>query len=85
MSEIIPKSDQEFVDSELSKMIERFDSVQIFVTRHSGEADNTAAYETGGGNFYARLGQISEWLAIQDQYQRQHAVRQDAKAQEGGE
>lgn len=78
MSEIIPESDQEIVDECRDRMLEHFDSVRIFVTRHSGESANTAAYETGGGNFYAQLGQVREWLAIQDQYQRNWAIRKDS-------
>lgn len=34
------------------------------------------------GNFYAQLGQIREWLGIQDQYQREHAKRKDKEADE---
>ena len=79
MSEIIPEQEQKLVDDTVAKLSEHFDSVRIFVTRHEGNESNTASYETGGGNFYAQLGQIREWLGIQDQFQRQYARREDAE------
>lgn len=44
----------------VNELGEHFDSVRIFVTRQSG--DSTHALTRGGGNHYASLGQISEWL-----------------------
>lgn len=61
-----------------AKLMEHCDSVQIFVTKHDGGESETASYETGGGNFMARYGQISEWLEIQRQYQRNYAIRKDS-------
>jgi len=78
----ISQTDQEIVDKAREALLEHFDSVQVFVTRHAGERDVTASYETGGGNFYARLGQVHEWIMIQDQYSRQHAKRKDEEAQQ---
>lgn len=82
MNDIIPESDQKIVREAVHKLMEHYDSVRIFVTRHNGETDETASYESGGGNFFAQLGQINEWKAIQDQYQRNHAIRKDAKDRE---
>lgn len=79
MSKIIPESEQKMVEDACAKLLENFESVRIFVTRHDGNAENTASFETGGGNFYAQLGQVAEWLAIQDQYQRNYAVRKDER------
>lgn len=59
------------------KLMEHFDSVLILVTSHRGDRESTFSYEVGGGNFYAQLGQVSEWLIIQEQYQRQHAKRKE--------
>lgn len=81
MSHIIPPEEQKLVDDAVTKLSEHFDSVRIFVTRHSGAAENTASYENGSGNFYAQLGQVREWLGIQDQYQRQYAKRKDEQSQ----
>jgi len=73
---------QELVSRTAAQLGEHFDTVQIFVTRHRGEDTTTAAYEHGVGNFLARYGQVVEWLAMQDQYQRQEAKRRDAKDRE---
>ncbi len=60
------------------KLGEHFESVRIFVTRSSPETpSDTQAIDDGTGNFYAQLGQIHEWLAIQDQYQRNWAKSHD--------
>jgi hypothetical protein len=58
-------------------LAEHFDSVQVFVTVHNGGKEATRALESGSGNFYARLGQVREWVAIQDQYQRNWAIKKD--------
>lgn len=76
-SKIIPEQDQKMVDDIRTKLLEHYDSVRIFVTRHDGDSSDTASYETGGGNFYAQLGQVQEWLAIQDEYQRQWARKKE--------
>ena len=57
---------------------EHCESVRIFVTVQNGGGE-TAAMDFGSGNFYAQLGQIQEWIAIQDQYQRNWATRHDLK------
>lgn len=79
-SKIIAEGDKRMVDEVRDKLLEHFDSVRIFVSRHDGSSAQTVSYETGGGNFYAQLGQVAEWLAIQDQYQRNYAIRKDAEA-----
>lgn len=79
MPEIIPEQDAKVVDDVRDKLLEHFDVVVILVQRHSGGTENTAAYSACGGNFYAQLGQVQEWLSIQDQFQRNHAIRQDRK------
>jgi hypothetical protein len=76
------KSLRSMVDLHTQQLGEHFSSVRIFVTRNSedGEAD-TAAIDSGSGNFYAQLGQIQEWMDIQRQYQKNWAIRND----KGGE
>lgn len=39
---------------------EYFDSVQIFATTHDEEG--SASLNSGVGNWFARFGQVSEWL-----------------------
>ncbi len=70
------------VQEHVRKLGEHFESVRIFVTRAKPESpSDTQAIDNGTGNFYAQLGQISEWLAIQDQYQRNWGDRNDASQQ----
>lgn len=63
------------------KLSEHFDSIRIIGTRHAldGEADTTAMIDDGAGNFHAQLGSVREWLVIQEQYQRNWAIRKDAE------
>ncbi len=76
MNTITPEL-RKLVDDFNAKMLEHFDSVRIFVTLHNGGEEETQAYETGGGNFYAQLGQVKEWICIQDQFQKNYADRKD--------
>lgn len=75
----ISPEQQKLVDDVVTKLSDHFDSIHVFVTQHDGASDQTQCYESGAGNFYAQLGQIREWLCIQDQYQRQYAKRKDAE------
>lgn len=79
MSDTIPPEHQKIVNDATEKLLEHFDSVRIFVTRHDGPRDQTAAYDHGGDNFYAQTGQIIEWVDIQRQYSRNYAIRKDAE------
>lgn len=60
-------------------LAEHVDTVQIFVTFHAEDGESTASYEHGQGNFYARQGQVDEWLTIQREYQRLEARRRDER------
>lgn len=55
---------------------EHCDSVRIFVTLPT-EQGISVALDSGVGNLYAQLGQVREWLCIQEQYQRNWAIRND--------
>jgi len=44
-------------------LMSRFDTVQIFVTKHDDKDGSTNSFVLGEGNFYARLGQIGEWIS----------------------
>lgn len=66
------------MDKACEQIIEHCDSVRIFVTKHSGDGTvNTTFIDSGRGNFYAQLGQVREWLVIQEQYQRNWAIKKD--------
>lgn len=67
----------ETVNRAVNQIIEHVDSVQIIVTFHDGE--NTSSYDKGAGNFYARQGSVEEWITMQRQYQKNHAIRRDSE------
>jgi hypothetical protein len=62
-----PESVVKCVDSHVAQLMEHFDAVQIFVSRHDGETGNTGSIHRGGGNWYARVGQVQEWLSEADE------------------
>lgn len=50
------------------KLGEHFDSVQIFATRsESGELEGTLNFHVGVGNWFARYGQVKQWLIKEDE------------------
>ena len=58
----------------MSRAKDEIDSVRIFVTWPSDDGNQTTrSYESGTGNFYAQLGQVAEWLSMQEEFQRDHA------------
>lgn len=63
------------VDEAIEALSAQFDTVQIFCTRHEGE--NTIAVRKGSGNWYARHGQVMEWLADKDEVVRASATKPD--------
>lgn len=57
---------------------EHFDTVQVFVTRHEpAEAGGTETVNLGCGNWYARYGQVVEWIVKQDAQAQRHATIKD--------
>ncbi len=78
MKKITPEL-KEKVELAVAQLSEHFDSVRVFVTLHNGGDEETQSYESGGGNFYAQLGQVKEWVCIQDQFQKNYADRKDAE------
>ncbi len=58
-------------------LMECFENVQIFATRHNPDGDSgggTIAVNWGLGNWYARFGQVREWM-IQEQARAAEQVR----------
>lgn len=65
------KADMDFVQKHVTALGERFDSVQVFVTRHeAGEHDGTVNINLGAGNYFTRYGQIRDWCIRQDEQAR---------------
>jgi hypothetical protein len=54
-------TDSKVIAHHLSALMEHFDTVQIFVTRH--ESGTTVHLDGGRGNWFARHGQIMEWVS----------------------
>lgn len=50
------------VQKAIDELSEHFDSVHIFCTRYEGPDIGTVQVNRGTGNWYARSGQIQEWL-----------------------
>ncbi len=53
----------------LSTLREHFDTAIIFVTRHDGP-EGTLQQRVGFGNYFARRGQVQEWLTCVDESDR---------------
>lgn len=49
-----------------AQLMEHFDTVHIFATRHIDSDTGTVAAQHGEGNWYARRGQIGDWVTKQD-------------------
>lgn len=66
--------DLRILRSHTAQLSEHFDSVEIFVTRkHPGGTINA---EHGDGNWYARYGQVRQWVISEEERMR-HSVRSD--------
>jgi len=59
---------------------EHFDSVQIYCTRHIPD-EGAESFNFGIGNWYARYGQVAEWMIKQDEDARLR-VRKDDQEEE---
>jgi hypothetical protein len=60
--------DLDMVTEHCTKLGEHFDTVQIFVTRHeAGKEDGTVNVNYGSGNWFARYGQVKEWVLRRDE------------------
>ena len=62
----------------IAQLAEHFDTVQIFCTKSEGK--NTVQWKDGVGNWYARYGQVSAWLA-----EEKRIIESEAVPQDGGE
>jgi hypothetical protein len=55
-------ADLRLLKDHTSKLMEKFDTVMIFTTRHEPGTGGTVHAQWGSGNWYARYGQVREWL-----------------------
>lgn len=49
-----------------AQIMEHFDAIQIFATKENAEEQTTTVMSWGGGNWYARFGQVQEWIVQQN-------------------
>jgi hypothetical protein len=61
----VKDKDLNIVDQHVFALMEHFDTVQIFCTRHDGR-EGTVSCRSGAGDWYARYGHISLWVKDQD-------------------
>lgn len=75
--EVKPDADLERIEKVAQVLGEHFDTVQIFATRHEPGAKDAGTYRfsAGCGNWYARYGQVREWMLMQDEMAREKARR----------
>ncbi len=60
--------DRERLKKSLHELSEHFDSVQILCTRYKGGDDGgTVNISMGEGNWFARYGQMKEWLIREEE------------------
>ena len=67
MEETQKDNDMALLERHTKQLMEHFDTVQIFVTRHRpGDAEgDTITADFGNGNWFARFGQIILWTENQ--------------------
>lgn len=67
-----PDENLAVVKRHVAMLMEHFDSVQVFATKSNDEDETTFSVNYGSGNWYARYGQVQEWMV-------QQASRADAQ------
>lgn len=72
MSDPIQDEDMARINEAMEKLSEHFDSVQILCTRYKGGDDGgTVNIARGTGNWFARYGQMKEWLIREEETSRE--------------
>lgn len=62
------EAQQAIVKKALHELGEQFDTVQLFLTSHQpAETGGTVHAAIGIGNWYARIGQVRDWVIAQDE------------------
>lgn len=67
------------VEKAVETLGEHFDAVQIFVNRHESSKGGTVRFNDGRGNWFARYGQVREWLIREEETSRVHARKDNAE------
>ena len=72
------EQDLERLRKACGELIEHFDTVHIFATRHeSGELNGTVNVNFGKGNWFGRYGQIKIWMTQEEEESRQQVRDKD--------
>ena len=50
------------IQNHAAMLMEHFDCVQIFASKHKGETVGTITFNHGAGNYFARFGQVEKWV-----------------------
>jgi hypothetical protein len=72
-----PDPIQKIIEQHCAELMEHCDACRIFVSRNDSGKQETAGNTTGGGNYYAQLGQIEQWLISQRQHVRNETPKDD--------
>lgn len=75
---MIETPDMDRLQKVVDGLMEHFDTVQVFVTRHEHEREGTVNANLGEGNWFARYGQVCEWATKQNERTRDNVRREDA-------
>lgn len=59
------------------QLMEHYDTVQIFVSKHEGEL--TCTLNRGRGHWYARYGQIQQWIERCNEQERDQTRKESIK------
>ena len=54
--------EHQIIQNHAAMLMEHFDCVQIFASKHKGEQVGTITYNFGAGNYFARYGQVQQWV-----------------------
>lgn len=60
----VKDNDLKIIETHVNALMEHFDTVQIFCTRHEGK-EVTTSCRSGAGDWYSRYGHIRLWLEDQ--------------------
>lgn len=64
------------LDNHIAALMEHFDTVQILCTRYDSKDKSTTQVSRGAGNWYARTGQMQEFLLKADTETQETIARQ---------
>lgn len=69
--------ERDLVMRHVNELSEHFDNVHIFVSTHHGDKDRTRVINQGSGSWFARYGQIREWVIYEEENIRDFARKQN--------